>query len=633
MRLLLKKELRAIVPMMILCFLVISGDVLFRPFTERMDESSWVSISAIEPGSGDSLAVVFALLAFFVAYAAFPREHDEGTMAYLSALPVTPSRIFVAKVGAGLGVLVAFCMIGQLTNWLIQLPNPQSFSGHQFRADVAITAGALQAIFTSIVYAHGLLASSLRRFGLLPYVLAFWVVVAVEQMMPELSWLNPASICRFNYEGSRLIVPWLPIVVHAIASALVLAAGYAAWMGPFERLRDLAAPKTEGRSLITTLGIGCVTAVIGVLVVGLFVFYSFRQAESGALDEPDESVSWQTAEIRSQRYAFVYPTNLRARAQRLAGASDGILEQVRALLDAEVPALITVDLAETSGQHEGIAAGSRIRMGLLNQDDKRLQYILAHESTHVIQDRESDGRLVERGAFTRFFVEGSAEWVAYEAGPNLDDERRQSRIVAAATWSRHRLELEDVVDETRLHERFDTTLVYSLGETWTDAIAQACGRRSIGALMRAIGREEAPEEVDALGIWQDALQHIGCSEAEVRVRWERAMTALAEEEHAAIKTIPRMGAGVIGVEQDHTLVETELDRPSPAGAAWSLRVRRGPAASDMEMRSAHGTLESTHRVRFRVPRDMTSDRFELQVCVVPEGGNWSFCEPWQSAVP
>lgn len=633
MRSLVAKELRALVPMMILCFLVISGDLLFRPFTERLDEASWQSISSIESGDGGGMAFMFALLAFFVAYAAFPREHDEGTIAYLGSLPVTPARIFAAKVGAGLLVLIAFPMIGQLTNWILQLPNPQSFSGNQFRAEVAITAGALQAIFASIVYGHALLASSLRRFGLLPYALAVWVLVALEEIAPELAWVSPASICRFEYEGTRLTIPWLPIVVHSIVSAIAIALAYFAWMGPFDRLRELAAPKKEGRSLPATLALGCATSIIGVLVFALLIFVSLREAERGVLDPPSEGVSWQTAEVRSARYAFVYPTNLRGRATRLAGAADAILERVIAVTGAEDPGLITVDLAESSGHHEGIAAGTRIRMGLLQDDENRLRHVLAHESTHVIQGRESDRRLADHGAITRFFVEGSAEWVAYEVVSDLEDERRQSRIVAAASWSRHELDLEDVLDDARLRERYDTTLVYSLGETWADAIASACGRAAIGGVIRAIGRADAPDDPGALGIWQDALQHAGCSEAAVRLRWERAMRDLVESERDAIAAIPRAGAGVVGAGGERTVIVAELDRPAPPGAEWWVRVRRDRAASDTEVRGARGALEDAVHVRFELARELTYPRFDLEVCMIPEGGNWPFCEPWQSATP
>jgi hypothetical protein len=90
---------------------------------------------------------------------------------------------------------------------------------------------------------------------------------------------------------------------------------------------------------------------------------------------------------------------------------------------------------------------------------------------------------------------------------------------------------------------------------------------------------------------------------------------------------------VTGTYGSETSIVARLDRPSPPGARWSVRVRRDVAASDAEMRGADGELDGETLVRFEVPRELTFPRFDLQVCVVPAGGNWSFCEPWQSAAP
>lgn len=633
---LFRKELRALMPLAALSFLWISGDLITRPFTEQLDTASWASISSIEPGEGGMLGFFLGLLAFFVAYAAFPREHDEGTIDFLRSLPTTQRGVFVTKIVAGIGVLVLFVAVGQVTNWLLQLPNPQSYTGEQFRFDTALTVTALQATFVAVAYCHGLLASTLRLFGLLPYLLVMLGVIALEVIDPALGWMNPVSIVRFTYEGQELLVPWGVIGLHAVVALVVLALAYVAWMGPFERVREWMAPKREGRSAAAVLGLGCATASVVVVALGLIGFISINEVRDRPpeSDEP-EGIAWQTADARSEHYAFTYPTNLRARALRLIGAADGISESVARTLGAREVPFVTVDLAETSHHHEGIAAGTRIRMPLVGDErDLRLQHVLAHETTHVFQGRESDRRLMtQRG--TRAFVEGSADWVGYEVVPN-EAARRESRIVAAASFERHHMELEDVLDDDALRARWDTALAYSLGEAWTEAIALACGDAAVGDVMRAIGRADAARDLAPLALWQDALQSIGCSEVAARARWESLLARTADEERAAIEAIPRAGAGVIAREDDETVVAATLDRASPEGLEWTLRVRRDRGASDAEMRGSEGqvveaaTEGARRRVIFRLPAALTRPRFDMQVCAVPPGGKWSFCEEWIS---
>ena len=79
-----RKELRALAPFALLGMLLMSGDMFVRPLTERHDESSWVDIASyIEPTSESSSAWIWMVLAASVAYAAYPREHDEGTIRFL----------------------------------------------------------------------------------------------------------------------------------------------------------------------------------------------------------------------------------------------------------------------------------------------------------------------------------------------------------------------------------------------------------------------------------------------------------------------------------------------------------------------------------------------------------------------
>ena len=69
---LFKKEVRALLPLGLLGFALISGDLISRPLTERIDENTYNHVAGIAEGEGGTLAFIFWLLSFFIAYAAFP---------------------------------------------------------------------------------------------------------------------------------------------------------------------------------------------------------------------------------------------------------------------------------------------------------------------------------------------------------------------------------------------------------------------------------------------------------------------------------------------------------------------------------------------------------------------------------
>ncbi len=657
---LLAKELQGLAPLALLGFALISGDLVSRPLTERIDENTYDHVAGITPGEGGAIAFLFFVLAFFVAYAAFPREHDERTIETLYALPVRRSSIFAAKVLAGLLVLTAAAFVGQATNYVLQALNPSSIDGHQFSLGLVLRVATLHAAVAWVFYAHGLLASVFRLFGVLPYVLLFFALLLVEQLAPSLAWLNPAAIVRFEYVGSAIVTPSLPLVFHLALALVALLFAYVGWMGPLERFRELFAR----RGTIALLAFGCGSALVlacglGMLIVWAASSYDGHPPEDPSVERPVEERSFGTSEVRSRHYAFVYPGGLEEPVLRLVGRADAILESEGALLGASVPPLITVDLAEESGHHEGIAAGTRIRMGVGGQPAWRLLHVLAHESAHVLQGELSRRYLMEHGATTRFLVEGGAEWVAFEtigrspsepgAAPAIGtitrDERREdvelrrfSRVVATLAWERQRVRLEDTFDDASFRARFDTTLAYPYGETFTEAIARACGEAAVGALFRTFGRPGAPQSASGEALYRDAFASIGCDEERVLAAHDALMSETAREERALLDAVPRMSGGVVGVEGSDLVLEATLDRAPLAHERYLARVRMGPSADDTEVRAFVGRLapsaspDAPRRVRFLVPRlAVTGARFDFLFSLEVDPRAFPSSERWQSA--
>ena len=646
MRALFLKELRVLVPLFFLGAFLVSGDLLSRPFSERLDEATYSSVASIDPGEGGFIGFIQLVLGFIVAFAAFGREHDEKTIEFLYALPVSRGRIFLGKVLAGLVVLAGIAVLGQITNWILVVGNPSTFAQDQLRFDLMARVAFLHTVTAFVGYGHGLFASFFRRFGILPYVfLGFGIGVLVE-IYPPVDFLDPLRLARTEYHASTLLIPWAMIAGHLLVAAAAAALSYLLWMGSFERTQAALVQ----RSLATTalFGAGVVLAVVTGL--GVSIFFAVREFGDEPPADPDAppaptEIAFLTSEARSRHYVFVYPDNFRSDAMDLVGRSDRILEAAAHVVGAARVPSITVDLAETSAHHEGIAAGNRIRMGLVDQDRWRLAHVLAHESTHVLQHTVSDMHLGEHGETTRFFIEGSAEWVAFEicesdalglttAEERLSERevRAASRLVAALSAERHEIRFETLLDDAAFRARYDTALAYPLGETLTEAIARACGDEAPGRFMASFARPERPQDATGEVLFRDALQSFGCDLERVIGSWDALLAETRTSSRAAMDAVPQMTLAGVSLDGGSLVLDVDLDRPALGHERYFARIRRNALASDVEVIPVHGErLEGTSRVVFRVPTAMLPGvRFEVLFSLEVDARAFPYSERWQS---
>jgi putative exporter of polyketide antibiotics len=196
---LIRKELRQLIPIAFLLLAVIGSDVIFRSIDGRLDEASWVDISGWTPGENTSHGVLYLLFGLVTAYSLFPREHDEGTIQFLNSLPVSRLSVFTAKFIAAFLILEAFIVLGAFSDWALQLPNHQSFTGHQFRFGVAASATFIASVYSFITLSHWILLSFFRRFGLIIYGIFWWVVWTLEKLEPEFKFLNIMNLYAFEF--------------------------------------------------------------------------------------------------------------------------------------------------------------------------------------------------------------------------------------------------------------------------------------------------------------------------------------------------------------------------------------------------------------------------------------------------
>lgn len=630
-----RKELRALWPLGLLAFVVLSGDVFERPFTERLDEKAWEDIASyVSPGDADTFGWMLILLAGFVAYAAFPREHDERTIRFLHALPIRPRAIFAAKVAAGLTVLFGACAVLMGTDGLMGSMGAETLTGGHWRARLAFTHLALQCAFCFVAYAHGLFASVLRLFGLIPYALLLVVAHVLEDVFAPAAWIDPTRLLAARYHGAALVVPWGPLAAHLAVALGVLGAAYLSWMGPADRVgRGLERAR---RTVVGKLALGCGTVVAVLAVLVLLVVVSEPSEEVDAPEDPSvvETPSFETRTVRTERWEVTYPVSHEARARALIDEADALHEAVRRRLGADVGPTLVADLTEVSGDHRGIASWTHVRVGLVTEPDlTRLRRVLAHETVHAFQHRLSDRRQGQHERATRFFAEGSAEYLSYEVVPG-DRARDVGRLVAAGAWERHGVRFEDLVDDAHLRARYDTTLAYALGERWTAALVDACGSDAIGDALRAMGREDAPRGLSPRTFWEDTLRAAGCDLERVDAAFARLMEAEVARRRARIDALPRIGGGVVGARDGRVRIVALLDRAPEPGWDFHVRLRRGPDAEDTEAFAVRGRADpdDPRRIRFEVPRALLpAARFQLLFGVRLEAHAWPWSATWQWA--
>jgi ABC-type transport system involved in multi-copper enzyme maturation permease subunit len=627
---LLVKELRSLLPLTILVVLLQASDLIYDPFVHCLDMKAWTQETGYLPGEGTPTAIAFMILALLAGFSLFPREHDDGTIHFLHSLPVSRTRIFLAKLAAAFLVLTLGVVWGAFTSFLVQLPNDETFTGHQFRLQVALGACAIHMAYCGFILAHAVFVSFFRRFGLVLYGLAAWLVIALKAASPSLEFLDPTRLCDLEYEGTRLVFPWSELAWQAGFALVALGLAWFLWTGPAERAGRAFLEFVK--TLQGKIALGCATAVIVGLGLALLVYLSLRAAK----EAPEEVryVSFHMVPAETEHYRFSYPANLRERALILIRGADATYASVRDALGGKDGAPIVADLGDTSASHAGIAMWQKVRVCLAgDEDETRLRHVFHHETAHAFQFQESGDKAQREFASTQFFMEGGAEWAAFET-VSEEDARVVSRQLAIAAVRRRRLRFDDLCDASGFASRHDKNLVYPVGETWVAALARAHGKEAPGNVLRSMGRKDAPRGLAPLPFWQDTLQAAGYDLEKTNAAWNDLLDELETKNRDFLERLPEIGGGVARLEEGALVFVATLDREPLEGSRYVLKTRPNPTAGDDDTLWFRGT-EKDGKIEFRVPSGSFHGReFEFQLGVVFDARVLPyFCEWQQGSVP
>ena len=608
------------------------------------DQSSWAQFSILlNTSNAGFVASVQIALALVAAYMLMPREQDDRTVEFLWALPALRSQFIVLKWLTAFGLMAAFCVIDQLISAWVASFNDNSITSGQFRwsswwIELMMIWGV-----TAVGLCYGMLISFFRLAGVVTAAFLWSVTAIYGAFDPTLAYLNPQTLLSVEHFGTEPILAadaWLfhgSVAFASLVLALRLwtahADAYADW-----RRRFLAKP--SGKAALAVAG------VVGVVVLGGLAIGAVNLFGNQPVGATDSASNVQD----TAHYRFHFAAVDRTDAMALSQQADAIYARVRDLLGARDTGRIVADLTDTSPQHLGIAGWKKVRIKRnVLYDPATRAHVLAHETTHVLAATESRRRLSLQGNAAGFFSEGIAEWVSYRTlshgkrpdYPGLADTQRALRMLAAAAWERFDLEFEDLLYRGAFAARYDDALVYALGEAWVTALADTCGDHMPGEVLRAIGRDDAPQRIGGRRFWEDSLQAAGCDVERVNVELNLMMRAL----EPATRAIPRLSGGAT-VSDDALTFTLMLTRPAgPADAPDAssaelagatvyeviLRVRNSADAAGTAVITRFGRTTAEKPVVLTIPRAAVSGaRYQFQFGVRFIPGERPFFERWQT---
>lgn len=511
---LIAKELRQLRPIAWLWLAVLVLGYGMQFFTERVDEQtfgSWCE-GYCEYSSNAGVAVFLVLLALVTAYSLFPREHDEGTIDFLRALPVSRASVFIAKVLAAWLLLCVINLLSYGLDRVLLASNPESIGG-LFYDQVWFTLLWRDCLFMFIVLAHGILLSWFRTLGLVLYSLYLLGLMWAESALGSSGNWSIFALLSNQYEGSNLIVNGQGLLLHTGIALLMLLLAYRLWS---RSESSVGGGKRSSRGMKLANGFFAFT---GFLVLGLLMIYRIG-VDTGTAQSDDLTVT------ATEHYRFVYSARREAVVQYIVEHAETDLEALGEILGVDTLPDIRVDLSASSEHAAGLAKWKKIQMDLnAFREDVSQRRVLSHETTHVLQATESDRALADNYSAAKFFIEGMAQYTSFAIVPEVE-RRRSNWELASVSWKRQSIRFDDLIDADGFARQYDAELHYSLGDLWTRAMVHTCGLSSLGDFLRATGREDAVRDLPAAIFWRDTMRAIDCDLDTVNATWRQQMTEL-----------------------------------------------------------------------------------------------------------
>ncbi len=534
---LLRKEGRSLVPFL--------GLVVFFNLLDWADEfltkfpDQYPLAKLLEESTGEH--VMMFTVAFALAASLLVREGDEGTLAFLDGLPLSRTRVFLTKAGLALGVLWLFPLSDLLLKMTLCSWSRTSLEPKLWWQPL-VTGTVLDFISCFVFLSFSLALSFLRRFSLLVLgiLICGWLLLR-ELQVPFVTLLNIFDLSEPAFQGRQWLIPKSKLAVQLGFGAVCFGIGF----GSFQMMGDAAqrfGERVKRRpGAIVISGAGMVLAVI--LWIGLIIYWG--EHSDNATERKVSYQEWRTSRAHTARYEFLYQENQGTLVNQLLDRADSVESRVRHFLHAQQMPSIMADLTGSSPTTLGLAHWKRVQIELakITGGVDELEAVLGHETTHVYISRESQSRIEDDFNSTRFFHEGLATYIEFHLFRPNDQLDRLLRV-AATMHARHEVDFDELFDSETLASKRDTDLVYPLGEVFVSALIKRYGEKSVGQVIRAFARPDAPKGLKGIELWRDILHACGGNLSEVADSFFAELEQAVTEQRQFVDSLPRLRAAV-----------------------------------------------------------------------------------------
>jgi hypothetical protein len=612
------KEIRSLRAFLLAVFALLILGHAHTLLTEFPDSRPFTPTRIITDVSPTSTVTVMAIL---LGVGLLLREHRDGTLTFLDALPVSRSQVFLAKLAAGMLLLLAAAsfelaiegIFGWLSRTSVDGPVPVKFTAALL---------ALLPVTSAYMLSLSLLLSFLRQWFALALGLGLWGALWLSaEGVAWIEVLNPFLLVP-RLDGEAVHVPWKLLRVQA---AVAVGALFVAWF-LFQHLGMRAedvARKYLGRrwKAVSTILIVAATPLVW---VGALVAINRIMPSEG--DGASAVRSDDFAEEQTQYYHFLFRESQRERAAPLIAEADAAFAPVAEIFDGvSFPGKVIVDLASPVPAHlEGATNWTRLRVPLWHdRPTQELLHTLAHETAHAFQHESGGTRYLEEFSSTRFFNEGVATHVALDLFGTEEEVASWNRQIAGVV-SRGNVPFPKLSDNDVLRQARDPELVYPLGLAFCRGLVRIGGAQTVQKTMAAFRRLPTGVPWKGEQLWRHVFAEAGVDLDRVIAAYEEEVATQLQEHAAFVARLPVL-SGAVSREGDEIIIRVSHKGAAPGPIVCCVE---DPSLLGGENRWHHADAEGV--IRFsREPFTAGTVRYMLGWSV--EETAWPIFEPWAQA--